>query len=155
MPGSDRRVDVALTLDPPSLTADVSLLSGDLEADNGLVTAAVLSLLTDRRATPDELERFGLTDARGYWGDPLADVPDDQWGSGLWLLGRRKQDQETLNLARGYAQEALAWLIEDRVAESVRIDASYPRRGLLALDIEITRARADVVRFDFVWDMAA
>ena len=155
MPGSERRVDIALTLEPPALSADIRVIDGDLVADNGLITAAIASLLTDRRATTDELARFETSDPRGYWGDSLADVPGDRWGSGLWLLGRAKQTQETLNLARGYAQEALAFFVEDGVAEDVRIDASYPLRGLLALHIAITRARGDVVRFDFVWDMAA
>jgi phage gp46-like protein len=147
-----RRVDARLVFDAGELAADLALVAGDLEADNGLETALLLSLFTDARASDEELARFGDTDPRGWWGDSESEFQGDVFGSKLWLLAREKQTNETLNRARDYAQQALDWLREDGIAERVAVDALYPRRGVLGLIVEIERARMPRDRFAFVFE---
>lgn len=147
------RIDARLLFDTSTLDGDVLLLAGDLLAENSLQTALLLSLFTDRRATRDELERFGGDDPRGWWGDVDAQVPGDQFGSRLWLLEREVDTDETLNRARAYAEEAVAWVVEDGLAESIPVAAEYLRPGVLALQISPVRARADRERFAFVWEL--
>lgn len=154
VPGADiARIDVRLVYSADLADADLVLERGDLGIENGLASAILLSLFTDRRATDNELARFGGEDARGWWGDSLAEVEGDQFGSKLWLLQREKQTSETLVRARAYAQEALAWLIEDGIADSVAVDALYPRRSLLGLVVEPVRARAPRQRYAYVWEL--
>src|SRR5688572_23031344 len=103
---------------------DLTFRLGDFKADEGLETAVLISLLTDRRCEPEELPD-PETDRRGWWGDLFADVEADQIGSKLWLLDRTKQSQETLNAAQEYAEDSLEWLLEDGVAASVTVETSF------------------------------
>lgn len=114
--------DFALTLTGP-----------DFASDDGLRTAVIISLFTDRRAEADDELPDGGTDRRGSWDDPTL-------GSRLWLLGREKQTQRTLERAREYAEEALAWLVEDGIARAVTVSAEWVRTGVLGLRVVIERA---------------
>lgn len=115
--------------------------TGALAQDDGLATAVLLSLFLDRRAGPDDPLPDG-TDRRGWLGDALA-ADGDRIGSRLWLLMREKQVEETRRRAEEYAEEALAWLVEDGLAEAVEVTASWGRTGWLDLRVEITPAFVD------------
>lgn len=147
------KVDVKLAFDVLTLDGDVSLQSGDLVAENSLQTALMLSLFTDRRASAEQLERFGGDQPRGWWGDADARVAGDEFGSLLWLLEREVQSAETLNRAREYAEQAVAWIIEDGIAQEIPVLAEFPRTNMLALQISPVRARGPRERFAFVWEL--
>jgi phage gp46-like protein len=110
--------------------------TGALAQDDGLATAVLLSLFLDRRAGPDDPLPDG-TDRRGWLGDALAEDAD-RIGSRLWLLSREKQVEETRRRAEEYAEEALAWLVEDGLAESVAVSAAWAGIGWLDLRVTIT-----------------
>ncbi|MEO1700319.1 MAG: phage GP46 family protein [Planctomycetota bacterium] len=122
---------------------DVVLEDGDLARDGGIVSAVLVSLLCDARAP--EVAPEGQ---RGYWAD--REPESAPVGSLLWLLERAKQTTETLARARDYAERALEWLVTEGIASSVRAVASYPRRGWLVLDVEVTRGAAR--RWEALWD---
>ncbi len=110
--------------------------AGGLDASDQLASAVFLSLFTDRRAP--EGWRPEVADRRGWWGDHLTLPGDaaDQDGSWLWLLRNEIASPETANLARIYAEEALAWLVADRVASAVIVTTGLieaPRRGIWML----------------------
>ncbi len=151
----ERTVDISLVPRDGLATdiADLLVVSGDLEHETSLRSAVVLSLFTDRRATTEELEDYGGRDARGWWGDYLATVDGDSFGSKLWLLNRKKQVNETLLQARQYAQRALAWMVEDQIAREVEVEATWQGMGRLCLDIVIHRADDVSERFAFVWEL--
>ena len=123
-----------------------------LESTQPLVRAVVISLFTWRRAHADD--DLPAEQRMGWWGDSFPTVPNDRIGSRLWLLSRAKLLPETLARAKEYAEEALAWLIEDGVA--ARVDVEVERQGLttLALGVRIYqedgRVQADI-RFTDVW----
>jgi phage gp46-like protein len=133
--------------------ADLSIAANDLAIDEGLETAVILSLFTDRRAAEGDVLPDDQTDRRGWWGDDGSDVPGDLIGSRLWLLAREKEQAIVLRRAREYAREALQWLIDDRVAAAVDVTAAIPRPGVLGLLIVITRPLRPPVeyRFHAVW----
>jgi len=133
---------------------DISLSGPDLLADTGLRTSVIISLFSDRLAEPDDVLPDDSGDRRGYWADALASVEGDRIGSRLWLLSREKQTNETLNRAREYAEEALQWLVDDGVAQSVHVNASWVRSGMLGLIIDITRPDGgqDSFRFEAAWN---
>lgn len=144
--------DVALTWSPETLTADLSLVDGDLTTDAGLRTAVIISLFTDRRARADDRLPQAGSDRRGWWGDVVARDSADRIGSRLWLLSREKQTDQVVARAREYALEALAWMLTDRVASAVDVTAEVAGPGVLALSVFITRPSGpDRLRFDFVW----
>lgn len=131
--------DLALTYDSQRLVFDLADPGADLTPDDGLETAVIDSLFTDRLAEPDDELPDGDTDRRGWWGDMLAETPGDRIGSRLWLLSREKELPEVLGRAEEYANEALAWLVDDGVANSVEVTAENPSPGLMTLQITITR----------------
>lgn len=137
-------MDFATLLDAADCSYDLALAGGQLRKDDGLRTAVVVSLLTDRRAAPDDELPAGEVDRRGWWGDAAAPAGLDagaagaRIGSRLWLLSREKQTGETLNRARDYATEALAWLIEDGWARSVDVIATWVAQGRLEMTVDLT-----------------
>lgn len=117
-----------------SMIWDADVMSGDIEGGpDGLVddatlrTAILVSLFTDRRAEADDELPEDDGDRRGWIGDALSD--NDRIGSRLWLLKRRKQTEQTRIEAEEYCREALAWLVEDGIASSVEVSASWAKGG--------------------------
>lgn len=134
-----------------TIVVDGRTLSLGMTPEDPLVRAVIISLFTWRRANPDD-----ITEGRkmGWWGDTTSEVMNDRIGSRLWLLAREKVLPATINRAREYASEALAWLIEDGLAS--RVDVEAERRGVdgiaLAATIYRTDGRPLVLRFDDLWE---
>ena len=95
-----------------------------------LLSAIIISLFNDARANEEEFEEVQNWELskRGYWADQLDRV---KTGSKLWLLNRAPRDQDTLERAKSYTKEALSWLLEDGLAESLEVEASYEQDDLL------------------------
>lgn len=135
-------------------SGDWRIVGPGFEEDDGLESAVVISLFTDRRAeSDDEVEG---DDRRGWWGDLFPAVEGDRIGSRLWLLSREKQLPSVLIRAREYASEALQWLIDDGVASAVTVEAEVVRQGLLGLQVVIHRPAKPPVqyRFETFWKEA-
>lgn len=145
--------DIRTFFDGEKLVGDYALDGTLLAADGDLETAVILCLFTDRRAEPDDTLSDVEPDKRGWFGDGVPVVEGDHIGSKLWLLARRKQTTETLNLAVEYCREALQWMIEDGVARAVEIEAEWVAMGVLGLRIGIVRPNIEPLRFkyDVVW----
>lgn len=145
--------DIALDWELNALTGDFVLSGNDLQTDDGLRTALVLSLFTDRRAEDGDTLPDGETNRRGWWADSPEAAPiaeGDKFGSRLWLLARSKETPDILARAEDYTREALQWLIDDRVATSIAVAATFlsPMRGV-SLAITITRPTTDPANFRF------
>lgn len=145
--------DIALLWDGEAFAADLGVESNDLVPDDGLKTAVLLSLFTDRRAEDGDQLPAGETDRRGWWADGVPVVAGDQMGSRLWLLAREKQTPAIRERLQKYAAEALQWLVDDKVAERVEVAAEFPAPGMYTLEVEVFRPHGDPAkyRFDHVW----
>lgn len=129
----------------------LGVANGDLEKDDGLQTAVIISLFTDQRVSDDELPP-DQTSKRGWWGDKFSEIDQDKIGSKLWLLERVKRTAETLRKAQDYTKEALNWLIEDGVAVSITVVATYDANNQLVADIDIKKPNGRSSRFQMLWD---
>jgi phage gp46-like protein len=170
--------DIKLVFDPQTFTFDIALDGADLAVDDGLETPVIVSLFSDRRADdsdplPDDPSPTGRSsgDRRGYWGDWYPDsvlataaagiavlpTPTDRIGSRDWLLSREKQTPDVLQRAIAYGKEALQWMIDDGIAASVDIAASFIAQGLLRRVVTITRpdGTAPSYTFDTLWAATA
>ncbi len=137
--------DFALALNADRSGFDLGLGTYDLATDSGLRSAVIVSLYTERRAEADDVLPDGTTNRRGHWADP-------EMGSRLWLLDRAKETDDLLARAREYANEALAWLLDDGVVRAVDVTAAFVQRGVLALTVTITLA--DRERFQDVFNVS-
>lgn len=125
--------DVRLTLTPTG--GDLSLKDGDLELDQGLETAVLVSVLSEARAPDlDQLDTLA-TNPRGFW----PDTSRDRFGSLLWQLEREKRLPKTAQAARDAAIASLGWMVEDGVAGALEAQASFDAQGVLDLDVQIAR----------------
>ena len=118
--------DALISWDHAVMAGDLTLSNNDIETHEGLETAILLSLFTDRG---------------GWWGDPVL-------GSRLYLLARSKREQSVLSQAVDYAVEALSWLVEDRVASSVNVSAEFIPGGF-GIAVDVTRPTGDVATYKF------
>lgn len=134
---------------------DATIIDDDIGADQGLRTAVLLSLFIDRRALADDVLPSDDGDRRGWWGDEFAIVEGDLIGSRLWLLDRSARRADIAQSAEEFAKEALAWMLEDRVASSVGATAEVDGEALF-LTIALTRPNGDPVAFKFkhAWDVS-
>lgn len=135
------------------LDADLTIVDQDLSVDAGMTTAVLLSLCTDRRCEDDDVPSSGdVDDRRGWWADQFADVEGDRFGSRLWLLDRSKRTNETALRAKEYAAEALAWMVEDSVVESVDVVTELTTSDLL-IGVTVQRPGREPIalRFAHTW----
>jgi phage gp46-like protein len=136
--------------------ADMLLAGDDLASDAGLSTAALLSLVTDRRAEDDDVLPSGDGDRRGWWGDEFAEVEGDRIGSRLWLLDRSAMRGDLIRRGEELVREALVWMLEDRVVERIDVAVETGAKELL-FAIALHRPGKDPVAFRYahVWDSMA
>jgi phage gp46-like protein len=131
---------------------DLSVSLNDLTTDDGLRGAVLLSLFCDRRADPGDAIPAGESDRRGWWADEFTGGTDGRIGSRLWLLDGRISIP-SLRLAEQYAREALAWMVEEKAARSVSVEATQ-EGGQLVLSVAIVRpdGRDTRYRYGLLWD---
>lgn len=145
--------DIKIIWDNDLFEGDVLFANNDLFREEGLETAVMMSLFSDRRAKEDDLIN-NPDDKKGWWGDQIADIPMDEIGSRLWLLERSKATSETLVLAKEYAEESLEWMIDDGVAISIEVTSENIYENILKLTVKIYKKfdELEVFKFDNLWN---
>ena len=132
------------------------------EPHDGLETALILSLFTDREAEPDD--ELGVAadpvpdvpNRRGWWGDAYSrNGAGDRIGSRLWLLEAATLTEDTRARALAYCREALEWMVRDGIAASVDVEVFVSSESTLEFDVTITRPTEGESRFAYVWRAAA
>lgn len=140
--------DVRLIHDPLKGFGDILLVDNDLDRDEGFETAVYISLFTDKRVDVVTALPSNSIDRRGWW----ADKPDFPWGSHLWLLSRETSNKEIVPKAEQYSKEALMWLAEEQIVESVRTSASLQRtEPSLILQATLIRKVGDPLLFRYYY----
>jgi len=151
----EQKADISFVRQEGKPYCDIEITDNDILRDNTLITASTIMLLTDRRATLEELNSSNLFpkfpyDLRGWWGDSFRDTPI---GSKLWLNRRRKSTSQVLLLHKQYAEEALLPLVEAGVAQAVTVRAAWIRRGVMEMNIQIVRPDNSITQqtYSFLW----
>jgi phage gp46-like protein len=148
LPDANCDGDILIQWDNTDALGDWVFALGDVQTGQDLETACLVSLFTDKLATPDFAPTDGTQDRRGWWADPYQDAP---LGSNLWQLERAHKTRNTLGLARRYTLDALQWLITDGVAKSIECNTSWITSTMLGIAIQITKPDGSVTRFAFGW----
>jgi len=134
-------MDLALTW--KNGNADLVLQEEDLGLDRGLAPAIMVSLFSDRRRPEDER---ASSEMRGWW----PDTEEDRHGSLLWLLQREKITNETLTKVRSWVEDALQWMLEDSIAESISVHVE--RDGVERVQVGVQLTRGSAQRWQHLWD---
>jgi phage gp46-like protein len=131
-----------------------------LRAQNPIATAVVLCLLTDARASADELRHEHAGDARGWPGDGFdidASRGESELGSRLWLYRRHELTDETARAVEDEARRALQPLRRQGVAARIDVQATVQKaEGRIALEVAVIGRdgrTATNVRFDPLWKL--
>lgn len=115
--------------------------------------SVTISLFTWRRAGPDDA--VDDSDRKGWWGDCVPTVAGDQVGSRLWLLARRTLVAQTLQDAQAYAEEALAWLLDDQIVTAVAVTVERQGNDRMNLQVKLTEQSGETIELDFAdtWEL--
>lgn len=114
----------------------------------GLLRRAVtISLFTWRRAGPDDV--VDDSDRKGWWGDCVPSVAGDKIGSRLWLLSRQTLVADTFKDAQAYAEEALAWLLDDQIVTAVTVTVERRGNDRMNLRVTLTEQSGETLELDF------
>ena len=115
----EAKEDAVLNENPASdeILYDFKISScGDIETEDQLDTAILVSLFTDTRATSYEVVKPELR--RGWIGE--LELEDEEiFGSKLWLLDQERLTLTTIGRANDFAEKALTWMVRDEIAVSV------------------------------------
>lgn len=144
--------DIAILPDGFFAPFDIYVAEDGFKADDGLQTAVIISLFTDRRLPDGVAHPDGAADRKGYWGD-LAESDGYQWGSLLWTLYRQVITDTVITNCRQFCEDALQWMIDDGIAESVTVTAE--RAGTYQINIGIIvvkRDTRDTLRYSYLWN---
>ncbi len=146
--------DIKMVYNSDLMEYDVKINGSDLLREEGIETAVFMSLFTDRRAEVDD-PLLNNGERKGWWGDAL-ETNGDKIGSRLWLLNN-KTTVETIQLAKYYIEEALQWLIDDRVV--MKMEVNVERQGIignyiLAAEIKMfySDGANDALKFIDLWN---
>lgn len=115
--------------------------------EESLRRAVTISLFTWRRAGPDDA--VDDSDRKGWWGDSVPSVAGDKIGSRLWLLSRRTLVADTLKDAQAYAEEALAWLVDDGVLTRVTVTAERQGNDRMNLRVTLIEQHGETLELNF------
>lgn len=115
---TDRYIDLAYTQDDDGVfDLVIGAGTGDLDVTSGLETAILVSEFSDARA--DESEVGDPRRRRGWIGDLVSGLPQDQHGSKLWLYEQRRLTDGIATAFRVEAEQALDWLAEENLVTHV------------------------------------
>src|SRR5471030_236808 len=111
---------------------DWVLVGTNLQTGNGVITAVLISLFSDRLANSDDVIPDGTNDPRGWVGDLGNEV---LVGSRLWLLSRSKLTQQVAATAQSMATEALQWMLDDGVVAKFDITTQVVQPNQLSMQV--------------------
>jgi phage gp46-like protein len=113
---------------------DINIADDDIELGSELLSAVLVSLLSDSRN--ENASNLDLNKG-GFWGEV-----NGRLGSENWLLFREKVSDQTIQRAETINRKALEWLLTRNIAENVNVSAAKESERSIALKVEIVRGNA-------------
>ncbi|WP_005875703.1 phage GP46 family protein [Oxalobacter paraformigenes] len=131
-------------MQPTTITVNGRVVDPGMMPAQSLERAVIISIFAWRRAEPDD--RLPGSEKNGWWGDTWPDIENDRIGSRFWLLTRDTITPKTLARAKEYVEEALQWLVDDLVADSITV--SVQRQGIDTIVISTVITKPDKTTTD-------
>jgi phage gp46-like protein len=98
-------------------------------------------------ANIEELARMSIGTNKGTW------AQDPSFGSELWLLAHTgKADAETTGVLERMVREALQWMLEDNLAQSIEVAAERNGKNRIDYRVIITKPDGSQTTIEEVWN---
>ena len=122
--------------------------------EDSLVMLVNIQLWSDGRASDDDVPPDGTESRRGWWEDAYEPDGTKPLGSLLWLLDRSVLTQDERNLAKNYAEQALASMVDDGLAAEVEVEVQNNERNRLDLIVTISQSdgTTTAITYQSLWD---
>jgi phage gp46-like protein len=121
----------------------------DFASAEGFESAIPVSFFTDARAPSVQVQE--AKDRRGFVGNILFADIERELGGLLWILDQSRITNETLNLAKAFAEGSLSWMVEDGLARNITVTVT--KESIIAIKIftNITTIDNIVLRYVTLW----
>lgn len=122
----------------------------DMLAPDDLETAILISILTDARATDDEVAGHeDFLGNRGWWGEELLGT---SIGSKLWLLKYETNPAKRLLNLESYTKQALLWLKEQAGVTDITTEVGTVRKNVTFVQTTLQFKNNSTIKFVFYYD---
>ena len=122
-----------------------NLVSADLNDD--LARAVVISLFSWHRA--EEGDIYDGSKKYGWWGDSFNNY---KTGSKLWQYLRKSLTTETILGIKETCEDALRWLIDDNIADSVTVTPERSNDDINCLNLTVDIALKDLSSIQYKFE---
>ena len=106
----------------------LAALTEQVKSTVGLEHAVLQSLLNWAKAQKNDPIDVGQ-DKQGWWGGEFVDGV----GCRDWTLARSKRTTDTLNRAKRHTEQALQWLIDKKITQSIEVTAYFEGEKLMRI----------------------
>jgi len=129
---------IKMVWDSANLRGDLDRDGANIQTDDGLDTAVLISLFTNARAEASDVKAG--SSLGGWWGDDYGFTDGDREGSRLWALFQTgKIDERLRKKAYALIDEALAWMIQDGIVDRIEKEIDEISPGMIAVRIGLFR----------------
>ncbi len=144
------RQDVLIQTDSNGLyDIQIDAASADFDSATGFESAIPVSYFSDSRAPAVQVQEAQRR--RGWVGNILFADIDRELGGLLWILDQARITDDTLNLAKAFAEDSLQWMIEDGVARNITVTVAQDATRSIEIFNTITMIDNTVQRYVLLW----
>jgi phage gp46-like protein len=141
--------DVVLTLNAEGFY-DINFNSdGDLETDDFMDTALLMTIYCEQRATEKEVPEPERR--RGWIGNES--TPGFEIGSKVWLYEQARLNRTTINGLKTALENGLSWTIDENALVDFEVEVLVNNESQLTASIKLFRSRSQVDnKFFTLWE---
>lgn len=121
----------------------------DFAGAGGFETAIPLTLLTDVRAEPFQLQN--ASKRRGWAGDLITRASNFALGSQLWIFEQAKNTAVTRSLIRSYARAAMQWFVDNGFVADVGVGQIGSTSSSATIPLIFTSLENVVTKYITLW----
>lgn len=128
---------------------DIVVEDGNIVGTNGLDSAVYVSVGTDARAEPSQVQSPGRR--RGWMGELLESNRDQFAASLLWTLEQARLTQNTINIAESFIVESMQLLTDQGAARNIYASAEKTDVRSLRVNTTIESPEGETNEYRILW----
>ena len=125
---------------------DLVFDGNDLVMGDAVESAIAVSLGSEKRSSDKFSKNLG---SHGWWAENTFD--GSVFGSEIYKVFSHKIESSTMLLLKQYAEDALKWLVDDGVVDSIDVDVVAESVGAALTVVIVRNGEKSSYRYDFLW----